>query len=77
MAQFIEPGASVTDDKRWFLPGASLSRNPATTFRHDARFQRMIERACDGDHAFDLIVVHSYSLFFRDAFGLEYAAMLV
>src|SRR5262252_8558522 len=24
-------------------------------------FQQMIERACDGEHAFDLIVVHSYS----------------
>ena len=23
-------------------------------------FQQMIERACDGEHAFDLIVVHSY-----------------
>src|SRR5262245_47573573 len=24
-------------------------------------FQQMIERACDGEHAFNLIVVHSYS----------------
>jgi site-specific DNA recombinase len=52
-AQYIEPGASATDDKR-------------------PEFQRMIERACDGEHAFDLIVVHSYSRFFRDAFGLEF-----
>jgi site-specific DNA recombinase len=35
-------------------------------------FQRMIERACEGDRAFDLIAVHSYSRFFRDAFGLEF-----
>lgn len=28
--------------------------------------QRMIERATDGDHPFDVIVVHSYSRFFRD-----------
>src|SRR6187402_3854902 len=28
-------------------------------------FQQMIERACDGEQAFDLIVVHSYSRFFR------------
>lgn len=34
-------------------------------------FQRMIERACDDDHPFDVIVVHSFSRFFRDAFGLE------
>jgi site-specific DNA recombinase len=52
-AQYIEPGASATDDKR-------------------PEFQRMIERACDGEHAFELIVVHSYSRFFRDAFGLEF-----
>ena len=31
----------------------------------------MIERACDDDGPFDLIVVHSFSRFFRDAFGLE------
>jgi site-specific DNA recombinase len=35
-------------------------------------FQRMIERACDGDNPFDAIVVHSFSRFFRDAFGLEF-----
>jgi site-specific DNA recombinase len=32
----------------------------------------MIERACDDDHAFDVIAVHSYSRFFRDAFGQEF-----
>ena len=32
----------------------------------------MIERACDGENAFDLIVVHSFSRFFRNAFGLEF-----
>src|SRR6266436_2389493 len=35
-------------------------------------FQQMIERACDGEHAFDVIVVHSYSRFFREAFGQEF-----
>jgi site-specific DNA recombinase len=34
-------------------------------------FQRMIERACDDDRPIDMIVVHSFSRFFRDAFGLE------
>ena len=52
-AEYVEPGASATDDKR-------------------PEFQRMIERACDGDNAFDVIIVHSYSRFFRDAFGLEF-----
>ena len=50
-AEFVEPGASATDDKR-------------------PEFQRMIENASEG--AFDIIVVHSYSRFFRDAFGLEF-----
>jgi site-specific DNA recombinase len=35
-------------------------------------FQQMIERACDGEHAFDLILVHSYSRFFREAFEQEF-----
>ena len=52
-AEFVEPGASATDDQR-------------------PEFQRMIERACDADHPFGTIIVHSYSRFFRDAFSLEY-----
>src|SRR5271170_4125989 len=28
-----------------------------------AVFQQMIERACDGENAFDVIIVHSYSRF--------------
>ena len=35
-------------------------------------FQQMIERACDGENVFDLIVVHSYSRFFRKAFEQEF-----
>jgi site-specific DNA recombinase len=53
IAEFIEAGASATDDRR-----------PV--------FQQMIERACDGDQTFDLIVVHSYSRFFREAFEQEF-----
>ena len=53
VAEFVEGGATGTDDKR-----------PV--------FQQMIERACDGDDAFDVIAVHSYSHFFRDAFGQEF-----
>ncbi|WP_449409267.1 recombinase family protein [Methylobacterium komagatae] len=34
-------------------------------------FQAMINRAEDGDHPYDVIVVHSLSRFFRDALGLE------
>lgn len=46
-------------------PGASAMDDS----RHE--FQRMIERASDDDRPFDVIVVHSFSRFFRDAFGLE------
>jgi DNA invertase Pin-like site-specific DNA recombinase len=47
-------------------PGASAAddRRPV--------FQQMIERACDGGQAFDCIVVHSYSRFFREAFEQEF-----
>ena len=53
VAEFIEAGASASDDRR-----------PV--------FQQMIERACDGEDSFDLIVVHSYSRFFREAFEQEF-----
>jgi DNA invertase Pin-like site-specific DNA recombinase len=53
VAEFIEAGASASDDRR-------------------PLFQQMIERACDDEHAFDLIVVHSYSRFFREAFEQEF-----
>ena len=43
--EFVEPGASATDDRR-----------PV--------FQAMLERACDADHPYDVIVVHSFSRFF-------------
>ena len=46
-------------------PGASAMDD------HRPEFQRMIERACDDDRLIDMIVVHSFSRFFRDAFGLE------
>ena len=46
---------------------------PGASAMDDQRpeFQRLIERACDDDHPFDVIVVHSFSRFFRDAFSLE------
>lgn len=50
--EYVEPGASATDDKR-------------------PEFQRMIDRATAGGGV-DLIIVHSYSRFFRDSFGLEF-----
>ena len=60
--EYVEPGASATDDKR-----------PA--------FQRMIDDACSPERPddacsperpFEIILVHSFSRFFRDAFLLEF-----
>lgn len=34
-------------------------------------FQKLIDRATDGDRPYDVVVVHSYSRFFRDSFSLE------
>src|SRR4030042_1424110 len=48
-SEYIEEGASATDDKR-----------PV--------FQRMINEACSSNHAFDCIVIHSLSRFFRDLY---------
>jgi site-specific DNA recombinase len=53
VAEFIEPGASATSDKR-----------PA--------FQEMIEEACAREKPFDVVIVHSFSRFFRDAYGFEH-----
>lgn len=51
-AEFVEPGATATDDQR-------------------PEFQKMIERACDDDHPFDVVLVYSFNRFFRDGFGME------
>ena len=51
--EYVEPGASATDDRR-------------------PEFQRMIDHACNAENAVDAVVVHSYSRFFRESFGLEF-----
>jgi site-specific DNA recombinase len=53
VADYIEPGATATDDRR-------------------PEFQRMIDAATTKPPAFDVIVVHSFSRFFRDQFQLEF-----
>jgi site-specific DNA recombinase len=52
-AEYVEPGASATDDRR-------------------PEFQRLIDAASAKPSAFDVIVVHSFSRFFRDQFQLEF-----
>lgn len=49
-AEYIEEGASATDDRR-----------PV--------FQRMVNEACSETRAFDCIVIHSLSRFFRELYG--------
>lgn len=52
-AEFVDAGASATDDKR-------------------PSFQRMIDEATSAKRPFDVIVVHSFSRFFRDSYGSEF-----
>jgi site-specific DNA recombinase len=53
VADYVEPGASATDDRR-------------------PEFQRMIDAATTKPPAFDVVLVHSFSRFFRDQFQLEF-----
>ncbi|XSC48568.1 recombinase family protein [Bradyrhizobium sp. RDT10] len=53
VSDYVEPGASATDDRR-------------------PEFQRMIDAATVKPTAFDVILVHSFSRFFRDQFQLEF-----
>jgi site-specific DNA recombinase len=55
----------------WRVVGEYIDGTSATDDKRP-EFQKMIERACDGENAFDVIVVHSFSRFFRDAFVLEF-----
>ncbi|MCJ2025288.1 recombinase family protein [Methylobacterium sp. J-067] len=57
--------------KAWPLVGEYVEPGASATDDNRPAFQKMIERACDDDHPFDIILVHSYSRFFRDSFGLE------
>lgn len=53
VAEFVEPGASATDDRR-------------------PEFQRMMDAAQTKPAPFNVIIVHSFSRFFRDQFQLEF-----
>ena len=46
---------------------------PGATGTDDRRpaFQAMLDRACDGAHPYDVIVVHSFSRFYRDGAAME------
>lgn len=63
--------AAYCEKKSWVLVAEYQEPGASATDDNRAEFQKMIERACDGDRPFDVIIVHSFSRFFRDAFGLE------
>jgi len=64
-------GVSRCSVERWDIVGEFVEASSATDDKRPI-FQQMIERACDGEHAFDIIIVHSYSRFFRDSFEQEF-----
>ena len=53
ITDYVEPGASATDDKR-------------------PKLQEMIADAARPDNPFDVVIVHSFSRFFRDAYQFEF-----
>lgn len=56
----------------WQVVAEYVELGASATDDRRPEFQKMVERACDGQNDFDVIVVHSFSRFFRDAFGLEF-----
>jgi site-specific DNA recombinase len=76
-----EHDLSIPDQRRqlttWcrangYTLGAEFVEAGASAADRRPTFQQMIERACDGGQAFDCIVVHSNSRFFREAFEQEF-----
>ena len=55
----------------WTLVAEYVDAGITGTIEDRSEFQKMIDRAYDDDHPVDVILVHSLSRFFRDAFVLE------
>ena len=62
---------SFCANKEWTLVADYVEPGASAMDDNRPEFQKMIERATDDDHPFDVIVVHSFSRFFSDSFGLE------
>jgi site-specific DNA recombinase len=54
----------------WSVAAEFVEAGASATDDRRPEFQKLIGRACEG--AFDIVVVHSFSRFFREAFGLEF-----
>jgi site-specific DNA recombinase len=50
----------------WTVVGEYVEPGVSATDDRRPVFQAMLGRACDADHPYDVIVVHSFSRFFRD-----------
>ncbi|WP_309248220.1 recombinase family protein [Bradyrhizobium japonicum] len=59
------------DRKGWELVARFVEQGATATDDNRPEFQKMIERACDDDHPYDVIVVYAFSRFFRDGFTME------
>lgn len=55
----------------WRLVNEYVEPGASATDDNRPEFQRLMERATDGDRPYDVVLVHSYSRFFRDSFSLE------
>lgn len=64
--------AAHCDRSHYDLVAEYVEAGATATDDQRPEFQRMIERACDDDRPYDVIVVHSLSRFMRDAFRLEF-----
>ncbi len=63
--------AAFCISKGWRLVDEHIEPGATATDDNRPAFQRLMERATDGDRPYDVVLVHSYSRFFRDSFGLE------
>lgn len=64
-------GESYCAARRYELVNVFVERGASAINDRRPEFQRMIEAATTGSPPFDVIVVHSFSRFFRDHFELE------
>lgn len=81
-ARQAEKDLSIPDQRRqaqaycqgkgWIVIREFEERGASATDDKRPVFQEMVDAASQPDHPFDVIVVHSYSRFFRDAFQLEF-----
>ena len=56
----------------WEVVGEYVEAGASATDDKRPEFQRMIDRACDGENSIDAVVVHSFSRFMRDSFAFEF-----